>query len=109
MTPPHNHRAIFAIGSTVALLAIAGCGGSSSGSYGGTATSAKPQGTSAASVKLADSGLGKILVGGHGRSLYLFEADKGPSSACSGACAQAWPPLTTAAAPQAGAGVAAAR
>jgi predicted lipoprotein with Yx(FWY)xxD motif len=29
----------------------------------------------------------------------LFEADKGTSSACSGACAKAWPPVTTAGEP----------
>ena len=30
-----------------------------------------------------------------GRALYLWVADHGAMSACSGACAQAWPPLTT--------------
>jgi predicted lipoprotein with Yx(FWY)xxD motif len=40
--------------------------------------------------------------------VYLFEADKGGSSACSGACASAWPPVTTAAAPSGGAGAVAA-
>ena len=30
-----------------------------------------------------------------GRTLYLFEKDTGKRSQCSGACAQAWPPLTT--------------
>jgi predicted lipoprotein with Yx(FWY)xxD motif len=26
-------------------------------------------------------------------TVYLFEADKGPASSCSGACAQVWPPV----------------
>jgi len=38
---------------------------------------------------------GMILVDAQGRSLYLFEKDKGGKSACSGACAKAWPPLMT--------------
>ena len=38
-------------------------------------------------------------------SLYLFEADKSSTSTCTGACAAAWPPLTTTGAPTAGTGV----
>jgi len=39
--------------------------------------------------------LGTILVNAQGRSLYLFLKDKNGKSACSGACAKAWPPLMT--------------
>ena len=98
------------------LLALAGCGGSgsskSSGIYGDGAAAtpaAKSQSGGAASVKLAKSGLGRILVDGQGRTLYLFEADKGPSSTCSGACAAAWPPLTTSGTPVAGTGITASK
>ena len=42
-----------------------------------------------------NSELGKILVDGSGRTLYLFEADKEGSSTCYDRCAQVWPPLTT--------------
>jgi len=48
---------------------------------------------------------GKFLADGHGRALYLFEADKGSTSACTGACASAWPPVTASAMPMAGGGV----
>ena len=41
------------------------------------------------------------MVWRNGKSLYLFEADSGTQSTCSGACAQAWPPLTTNGAPKA--------
>jgi predicted lipoprotein with Yx(FWY)xxD motif len=34
-------------------------------------------------------------VNGKGVTLYLFMKDKKGKSACSGACAQAWPPLLT--------------
>lgn len=41
------------------------------------------------------------LTDSEGHSLYLFKADsKGKSSACTGACAKAWPPLTTKAKPK---------
>ena len=52
-----------------------------------------------------NSKLGQILVDGSGRTLYLFEADKGTSSTCYSGCAQYWPPLITNGAPKAGAGV----
>ena len=49
--------------------------------------------------------LGKILVDGEGKTVYLFEKDKtAKSSTCYTACAVAWPPVTTAEAPKAGMG-----
>ncbi|MGN6372957.1 MAG: COG4315 family predicted lipoprotein, partial [Solirubrobacteraceae bacterium] len=49
--------------------------------------------------------LGAILAAGpEHMTVYLFEADKGPSSKCSGACAGAWPPVTTGGAPVAAGG-----
>lgn len=74
-------------------LALAGCGGSGSKSSATGST-----------VKLASSKLGRIIVDGKGRTLYLFAADKNGTSACRGACAATWPPLT-AASPSAGAGL----
>ena len=74
----------------VAAVALAGLTGIAS-----SATS-KP-----ATVKTGSSSLGRIIVDGQ-RTLYLFEKDKGAKSACSGACAQNWPPLLTKGAPKAG-------
>ena len=48
--------------------------------------------------------LGPILVDGSGRTLYLFEADKGAMSTCYSSCASYWPPVLTNGSPQAGAG-----
>jgi predicted lipoprotein with Yx(FWY)xxD motif len=48
---------------------------------------------------------GKFLADGQGHALYLFEADKGTASTCTGACAAAWPPVTASAMPMAGGGV----
>ncbi|MEU0486043.1 phosphatase PAP2 family protein [Streptosporangium sp. NPDC006013] len=55
-------------------------------------------------VEVRDSKLGKILTDGQGRTLYLFETDKGTKSTCYGACAIAWPPLVATGRPQAGSG-----
>jgi predicted lipoprotein with Yx(FWY)xxD motif len=90
-------------------VAMAGCG-SSSGDTNTTdtgaeaATSAPSGGT--ATVAVADNpDLGQILVDSQGRTVYLFEKDEANESYCSGACAQEWPPLTTAGSPKAGNGV----
>jgi len=61
----------------------------------GTALAASGSAAPAAKVATAPSGLGRILVDGHGRTLYLFEKDRHGSSACAGACASYWPPLLT--------------
>lgn len=86
----------------IAAVAAVACGNS-------TATTTSPPAAtpaSAATVAVAaNSKLGQILTDGSGRTLYLFEADKGTSSTCYSDCAKYWPPLLTNGAPQAGAGV----
>ena len=47
----------------------------------------------AAGLGVAPLAPGTALVDGAGRTLYLFEADTGGVSTCTGACAQVWPPL----------------
>jgi predicted lipoprotein with Yx(FWY)xxD motif len=104
--------------AAVAVVAIADWGGGSSSSGGsrglyGSATAgntpasmpAEAAPSRDAAVGTADHGLGPMLVDAQGRTLYLWEADTGPTSTCAGACAQAWPPVTTAASVRAGAGV----
>lgn len=49
----------------------------------------------AVKVAVANSGLGRVLVDGRGRTLYLFEKDSHGKSACAGTCAGFWPPLIT--------------
>jgi len=101
---------------------VSGCGGSSSSSSGGAygsggeTTTAKSKGASTVSessggaVAVADNPkLGKILVDSEGFTLYDFHKDKGGKSACYGACANVWPPLTASGAPRATSGVEAAK
>ena len=56
----------------------------------GPASAVAPAGST---VGTATTPPGTALVDGAGRTLYLFEADTGTTSTCSGACAQVWPPL----------------
>jgi len=55
-------------------------------------------------VSTATTSLGRVLVDARGHTLYLFGKDRNGKSACSGACAVAWPPLIATAKPRAGAG-----
>jgi predicted lipoprotein with Yx(FWY)xxD motif len=72
-------------------VALAGCGGG--GSNASASPTPKSQSGRAATVGVANSGSGKILVNSRGRTLYLFKKDIGTKSECAGACARNWPPL----------------
>jgi predicted lipoprotein with Yx(FWY)xxD motif len=82
----------------LALLALAGCGGSASHALP-TTNDGRP-----ASVGVASTGLGDVLVDRKGRTLYLFARDVGTHSACTGACAVNWPPLRVRGTPPVGTG-----
>jgi predicted lipoprotein with Yx(FWY)xxD motif len=95
---------ILTLPAAALAVALPMAGTASAGSAGPTATAA-----STAKVEVVTTKLGKVLADGRGHTLYLFGKDKHAKSACSGACAQAWPPLTTTAKPKAGAGVSASK
>ena len=61
----------------------------------GTAMTAVTPAARSVAVTTARTELGRIIVDGRGRSLYLFEKDMHGRSACSGVCAAYWPPLLT--------------
>jgi predicted lipoprotein with Yx(FWY)xxD motif len=89
-------------------LAVAGCGGGSSNGSSAAAATGPPKTASGqtATVGTAHVGsLGTILIDSQGRTLYLFAKDSGTKSACSGACATAWPPLRDSGKPTAGTGL----
>src|SRR2546423_2285102 len=85
-------------------FALAACGTAAT-NYGGGSAPSSPSGS--ATISVQGSSLGQILVDGNGKTLYLFEADTSAQSTCSGACAQAWPPVTTSGAPKAAGGASA--
>jgi predicted lipoprotein with Yx(FWY)xxD motif len=119
---------IVALVAVIAVVAVALAGGNSdnnsgaatksaasttsssgSGLYGAAPARPKPAATpaagGAATITTANHGLGKMLVDSQGRTLYLWQADSGMSSTCSGACAAGWPPVTTTGTPKAAGGV----
>jgi predicted lipoprotein with Yx(FWY)xxD motif len=85
-----------------AALLAAACSSTSStsASAAGSAATSSP-GTSAAGasttgtvIKTANGSTGAFLTNGSGRTVYLWVKDGKNMSACSGACAGAWPPVT---------------
>jgi len=94
--------------AVIAVVVAAGGGSTSGGATNGSAYGAtrKP---AVGTVKTLRTKLGRILVDARGRTLYLFEKDKGATSSCDGACASVWPPLTTGGKAKAGPGVTAAK
>jgi predicted lipoprotein with Yx(FWY)xxD motif len=91
--------------AALAALAVAGCGGGGGGNASASTPQPKTSTGHAATVGVASTGLGNVLVDSQGRTLYLFAKDKGTTSSCSGACATAWPPLRASGNPVAGTGV----
>jgi predicted lipoprotein with Yx(FWY)xxD motif len=89
----------------LSALAVGACGGAATPSRpaSNSTLTAKTSSEAPATVGVASTGLGSILVDSRGRSLYLWLADTGAKSTCTGACAVAWPPLL-APAPTAGSG-----
>jgi predicted lipoprotein with Yx(FWY)xxD motif len=98
--------------AAVAILATACSSASSTSAASGTTTtgptptttaSAAPGSTASGStasgstlvLKTAKGSAGIWLTDSAGRTLYLYTRDKGSASECYGACAKAWPPLTT--------------
>jgi predicted lipoprotein with Yx(FWY)xxD motif len=82
----------------LAVVALAGCGGNASQALPTASDGGR------ASVGVASTGLGDVLVDRQGRTLYLFERDSRTVSACTGACAVKWPPLRVHGTPLVGSG-----
>jgi predicted lipoprotein with Yx(FWY)xxD motif len=87
----------------VAALALAACG-SSGGSSTASPQPAKTSMGTPATVGVASTALGNVLVDTQGRTLYLFQKDSGTTSTCTGSCATFWPPLFAPGAPTGGTG-----
>ena len=92
-------RSLTGIASLAALpvvaLVLASCG--SDNNYSTSPTTAPPATSTgaagSATVDVGSTNLGSVLADAQGRTLYLFQADSGTTSSCTGSCAVAWPPL----------------
>jgi len=120
MTQLTTRKIFTAVGAIGLSLAAVACGSSSSTSVSSASTSAPaaastfapaaaassaaPSALPAAAVlKIDQTSLGPVLTNAQGLTVYWFAKDTATSSACSGACAAAWPPVIGM--PQAASGV----
>lgn len=86
----------------VALL-VAACSTGSSGTAaagssspaGASSSSAAAGGSGSTVITTVSSSAGTFLANSSGHAVYLWTKDSSGMSACSGACAGAWPPVTT--------------
>ena len=97
-----------AVPAAAIALGAAACG--SAPASNGTPAAAHPAthpatATAGVTLETHQGAAGTFLTDGSGRSVYLWHADTGMASKCVGACATAWPPLTTTGSAQAGSGV----
>lgn len=106
-------RAAFAAGTVALVATLAACGSSGSGgssataaaassagmstSSAGMSTSAAARAAGGATLTVATTSLGKVVVGPNGHTVYRFDKDtKGSGkSACTGQCVSLWPAVTT--------------
>jgi len=108
---PSSRFAAAAFSLVAIALIAAGCGGSSSSSSSSSqpsktpASSSESSSGSATTVSASESPeLGMVLVDSEGFTVYAFAKDKGTTSSCYGACAEAWPPVIAAGKPVSGEG-----
>jgi predicted lipoprotein with Yx(FWY)xxD motif len=87
------------------LLLLGACGDDDGEDTGPTAADDTTAASEDATVALSKTSLGDVLVDADGRTLYLFTKDTGSASACSGSCADLWPPVQADDDPTAGDGL----
>jgi predicted lipoprotein with Yx(FWY)xxD motif len=91
-------------GAVAAAATVAAC--SSAASSTAAAPAASPTGASSSStgagassggtvITTAKSSAGTVLTTSSGKAVYVWAKDTGDMSNCNGACAGAWPPVTT--------------
>jgi predicted lipoprotein with Yx(FWY)xxD motif len=90
----------------VGVIALAACSKDSSKSVS-AGSGAGSNGGSGATVLVRSTSHGSVLTDDKGKTLYTYDQDAAgaTSSACTGGCATAWPPLTATGTPVAGPGV----
>jgi predicted lipoprotein with Yx(FWY)xxD motif len=119
---------LWSLGAVVALMIVAAaCGSSSKTTQTATTSAAKATTTTAPAttsstgaptvselaavpaaaatgktLSLAKGPKGIFLIGPNGHTLYIFSKDQGTTSACTGACLTAWPPLMSSSKPTTG-------
>jgi predicted lipoprotein with Yx(FWY)xxD motif len=82
----------------LALAACGGSGGNQAASSGSSSSASAPSGgggsASGAALEVRSTSLGKVLVDGRGRTVYMLTADSAGHSTCNASCLAYWPPVS---------------
>lgn len=81
------------VGGAAAVAVLAAACSSGGGSSAPASPAASGSGSGATVITTASTSGGAVLTDGSGRAVYAWVKDTGDASACSGACASAWPPV----------------
>jgi predicted lipoprotein with Yx(FWY)xxD motif len=94
---PKPARLVAGVGGAVgvAVLAAACSSAAASSPASGAAAGGSASASGNTVIETASSSAGTVLTNGSGRAVYLWVKDTGDMSQCSGACAGAWPAVTT--------------
>jgi predicted lipoprotein with Yx(FWY)xxD motif len=84
-------RSVALLSGAALLLVACGSNGGSSVTNATSASKPRPTGQVLAAV---NTSLGKVLVDGKAKTVYVFAADAKNRSNCYGSCAQYWPPVS---------------
>jgi predicted lipoprotein with Yx(FWY)xxD motif len=85
-------------------LAVGGTGTKpiyDAGAYGRAPAGRPARAAANSAISVRRTPLGRILVDGNGRTLYLFERDRANKSNCANGCLSVWPAVTANAKPRA--------
>jgi len=92
----HRRTPLRRSGLVASLAAIAVLAAACTSAHSAPTTTKAPPTGSGGSIKLASAtlpGVGSVLTGPNGLTLYYFTTDSSNSTSCTGQCAVVWPPL----------------
>ncbi len=92
-------------GSAATTTSTAAASATTAGSESAALAAVGPAAATGKTLSLAKDSHGIFLIGPDGHTLYVYAKDTPTTSACTGGCAAAWPPLTSASTPTTGPGV----
>lgn len=123
MRPPESRLRLAAVATLLAALVLSACGDDAElrADPAPAAMAAAPtptpmpepeatpaparQAASGTRLRAIGSQFGRIVGGGRGLAVYIFDKEERGRSECYGACAKAWPPVLAKGRPVAGAGI----
>jgi len=87
-------RIHLAVATAAISVALAACSYGTGTPAGGSTSPSTGGGGSGVTLTVSHTSAGDALAGANGRTLYIDTQEQNGTIACTGGCAQAWPPLT---------------